>query len=165
MEVGMRRVDVVAFALCVWSVSMPSGAQTRTGLSQGDVDRINESTRTAVKAALAKDFAAWAALFAEDGVLNPPNQPGVKGRAAILAWLSKFPPMTDFKLENVKVEGRDDLAYVLGTYTLTIVPPGAPGPVQDAGKFVEIRRRQADGRWLVAVDMFSSDLPTAPPAP
>jgi uncharacterized protein (TIGR02246 family) len=157
----MRRLDAVAVGLLVLSVAMPSQAQT-PGLSPGDVKKINESTQTAVKAALAKDFAAWAALFAEDAVLNPPNQPAVKGRAAIQAWLERFPPMTDFKLENVKIEGRDDLAYVLGTYTLTIVPPGAPGAVKDAGKFVEVRRRHADGRWLVAVDMFSSDLPAAP---
>jgi uncharacterized protein (TIGR02246 family) len=160
----MRKVDAVAFALCAWCLSVPSEAQTRAGLSHGDVKAINESTQVAVKAALAKDFAAWAALFLDDGVLNPPNEPAVKGRAAIRAWLEKFPPMTEFKLENVKIEGRDDLAYVLGTYALTIAPPGVPGPIRDSGKFVEIRKRQADGRWLVAVDMFSSDLPAAPPS-
>jgi uncharacterized protein (TIGR02246 family) len=132
------------------------------GLSPADVAAINASTQTAVKAALAKDFAGWAALFAEDGVLNPPNEPAVKGRAAIRAWLEKFPPLADFKLENVKVEGREDLAYVLGTYSLTITPPGAPGPVKDMGKYIEVRRKAADGRWLLAVDMFSSDLPAAP---
>ena len=159
----MRMLDVVALATCAWLVSLPSEAQTGKGLSQTDVSKINEVTQTAIKAALAKDFATWAALFLDDSVLNPPNEPAVKGRAAIRAWLERFPPITDFKLNNVKVEGRDDLAYVLGTYTLTIAPPGAPGPVKDSGKFVEVRRRQADGRWLVAVDIFNSDLPAAPP--
>ena len=42
-------------------------------------------------------------------------------------------------------------------------PPGSPGPVKDSGKFVTVLRRQPDGRWLVAVDMFSSDLPAALP--
>jgi uncharacterized protein (TIGR02246 family) len=143
----------------VWSLSVSAEA---AGLSPADVAAINASTQTAVKAALAKDFAGWAALFAEDGVLNPPNEPAVKGRAAIRAWLEKFPPLADFKLENVKVEGREDLAYVLGTYSLTITPPGAPGPVKDMGKYIEVRRKAADGRWLLAVDMFSSDLPAAP---
>ena len=71
--------------------------------------------------------------------------------------------MTEFKLNNEYVEGREDLAYVLGTYTMTIAPPGAPGPVKDSGKFVTVLRRQPDGRWLVAVDMFSSDLPAVSP--
>ncbi len=79
------------------------------------------------------------------------------------AQVEKFPPLTDFKPSTVRVDGRDDLAYVLGTYTMTFVPPGASGPVKDSGKYVEVRRRQPDGRWLVAVDIFNSDLPAAPP--
>jgi uncharacterized protein (TIGR02246 family) len=153
----------MALAMCAWLVSQPSEAQIRKGLPQTDLRKIDEATQTAMKAALAKDFATWAALFLDDAVVNPPNEPAVKGRTAIRAWLEKFPPMTEFKLNNVMVEGREDLAYVLGTYTMTIAPPGAPGPVKDSGKFVTVLRKQADGQWLVAVDMFSSDLPAAPP--
>jgi uncharacterized protein (TIGR02246 family) len=162
-EMRMRMLNVVALATIAWFVSLPSEAQTDNGLSQTDVRKIDEVTQTAVKAALAKDFATWAALFLDDAVVNPPNEPAVKGRTAIRAWLEKFPPITEFKLNNVKMEGREDLAYVLGTYTMTITPPGAPGPVKDSGKFVTVVRRQPDGRWLAAVDMFSSDLPAAPP--
>lgn len=158
-------LNVVTSAMCAWLVSQPSEAQTGSGLPQTDVRKIDEATQTAMKAALDKDFATWAGLFLDDAVVNPPNEPAVKGRAAIRAWLEKFPPITEFKLNNVKMEGREDLAYVLGTYTMTIAPPGAPGPVKDSGKFVTVLRRQADGQWLVAVDMFSSDLPPplAPP--
>jgi ketosteroid isomerase-like protein len=87
-----------------------------------------------MKAAVAKDFESWAALFLNDAIVNPPNEPSVKGRAAIRAWLEKLPPITEFTLKNEKVEGRGDLAYVLGTYTMTITPAGAPGPVKDNGK-------------------------------
>ena len=156
-------LNVIALATCAWLVSLPSEAQTGKGLSQADVRKIDEATQTAMKAALAKDFATWAALFLDDAVLNPPNEPAVKGRVAIRAWLEKFPPVTEFKLNNEYVEGREDLAYVLGTYTMTISPPRAPGPVKDSGKFVTVLRRQPDGRWLAAVDMFSSDLPAALP--
>jgi ketosteroid isomerase-like protein len=122
---------------------------------RGDADRGEGRPRQGLR-----DLAA---LFLDDAVVNPPNEPAVKGRAAIRAWLEKFPPITEFKLNNEKVEGRKDLAYVLGTYTMTIVPPGAPGPVKDSGKFVTVLRRQPDGGWLAAVDMFSSDLPGPPP--
>ncbi|PYQ01243.1 MAG: hypothetical protein DMF82_19810 [Acidobacteria bacterium] len=159
----MRMVDVVILAACAWLVWVPSEAQTGKGLSPTDVRKINESTESAMKAALAKDSATWAALFLDDSAVYPPNEPAVKGRAAIRTWLEKLPPITEFTLINVKVEGREDLAYVLGTYTMTIAPPGAPGPIKDSGKFVTVLRRQADGRWLAAVDMFSSDLPAAPP--
>jgi uncharacterized protein (TIGR02246 family) len=146
-------------------ISLPSEGQTGKRLSASDLKNIDDITRVAMNAALARDFATWASLFLEDAVINPPNEPAVKGRAAIRAWLEKFPPMTEFKLKNEKVEGGDDLGYVLGTYSMTITPPGALGPVKDSGKFVTIVRRQPDGRWLCAVDMFSSDLPPPPPPP
>jgi ketosteroid isomerase-like protein len=37
--------------------------------------------------------------------------------------------------------------------------PDGKSAVGDHGKFLEIRRRQADGRWLVAADIFNSDQP------
>lgn len=127
-----------------------------------EINKINESTQAFVNAMLAKDWAAVAALYTEDAVLNPPHDRAVKGRAAIQAWLEKFLPITAYKASNVKVEVRNDLAYVLGTYTMTIVPPGASGPVNDTGKYVEIRRKQPDGSWRIAVDIFNSDLPASP---
>jgi ketosteroid isomerase-like protein len=119
----IRTLNVIALATCACLVSLFSEAQTGKGLSQADVRKIDEATQTAMKAALAKDFATWAALVLDDAVVYPPNEPAVKGREAIHAWLEKFPPITEFKLNNEYVEGREDLAYVLGTYTMTIVPP------------------------------------------
>ena len=159
----MRILDVATLATCALLVSLPSEAQTGKGLSQADVTAINEATQAWAKAALAKDWTTVAGLYLDDAVFNPPNEPAAKGRAAIKAWLEKFPPLTHFKLSNVKVDGRGDLAYVLGTYAMTTAPPGAPAPVQDSGKYVEALRRQPDGKWLIAVDIFNSDLPSAPP--
>ena len=129
-------------------------------LSQANVAAIEETTQNFVKAVLAKDWATLANLYTDDAILLPPNAPMVKGRAMIQAWLEKFPPVTDFTLNSVQVDGRDDLAYVLGTFTMTIVPPGASGPIRDSGKYIEIRRRQSDGRWLISADIFNSDLPS-----
>lgn len=158
-------LPVIALGIGLVLISLPSEGQTAKSLSEADIKKIDDVTQTAVNAALARDFATWASLFLDDAVVNPPNEPAVKGRAAIRAWLEKFPPITEFKLNHEKVEGREDLAYVLGTYTMTITPPGAPGPVKDSGKFVTIVRRQPDGMWLCAVDMFSSDLPPPQPPP
>jgi ketosteroid isomerase-like protein len=128
-------------------------------LSQADIGKIDEGTQAFVKGALGKNWGAVAALYTDDAVLDPPHAPGLKGRAAIKTWLEQFPPLTAFKANNQIVDGRDDLAYVVGTYTMTIAPPGAPGPITDSGKFVEILRKQSDGSWLIAVDIFNSDLP------
>src|SRR6185295_18370061 len=132
--------------------------------SQGDIGKINEGTQTFVRGALGKNWGAVAALYTDDAVLNPPHAPRVNGRSPIKAWFEQFPPMTAFKASNGMVDGLDDLAYVVGEYTMTIVPPGAPGPINDSGKYVEIRRKQPDGSWLITVDIFNSDLPIPEPA-
>jgi ketosteroid isomerase-like protein len=56
-----------------------------------------------------------------------------------------------------EIDGRADLAYVRGSYSMTLHPQGAPAPVDDVGKYLEIRMHQADGSWLLAVDIFNSD--------
>jgi hypothetical protein len=40
---------------------------------------------------------------------------------------------------------------------------GGP-PAEDRGKYVAVYERQLDGALKLAVDMFSSDAPAAPPA-
>jgi uncharacterized protein (TIGR02246 family) len=119
----------------------------------------HEATSQAwLEAARAGDWAAAAATYTEDAVLLPPNQATVVGRSNIQEALGAFPPITAIDLQVTEVEGRGDLAYVIGTYTMTVAPEGAD-PITDSGKYLEIRRKQADGSWLLTHDMYSSDLP------
>jgi len=105
-----------------------------------------------------RDSAA-AALYMETASLMPPNQGIVEGRAAIRAWIDAFPPLSEFTATPLEIDGRGDLAYLRGTYQFTIAAAQGRPAMPDHGKFLEIRRRQPDGKWLVAVDMFNSDLP------
>lgn len=115
--------------------------------------------------ALAKNWAAVAGMYAENATVMPPNQAAVSGRAAIQTWLTAFPTTTAFKLTVDEVEGLGDLAYVRGTYDLTLTVPGAPGPVNDHGKYVDVNRRNADGTWSMTNDIWNSDLPAQAPPP
>jgi uncharacterized protein (TIGR02246 family) len=138
--------------------------QAAKNLPQREIARINEVTEAFSKAVVARDWAAVEALYTDDAVLYPPNEPPAQGRSAIRASMEKFPVLTDFKLMNEKVEGRGDLAYVAGAYMMTIAPaPDASEAVKVSGRYVEIRRKQKDGRWLIALDMYTLDMPAAPP--
>jgi ketosteroid isomerase-like protein len=105
-----------------------------------------------------RDSAA-AALYDEDAHLMPPNHGIVKGRAAIRAYIAEFPPLTRFTATNIEIDGRGDLAYLRGTYQMTFAATGGRPAVDDRGKFLEIRRRQTDGKWLIVADIFNSDVP------
>ena len=107
---------------------------------------------------LAQDFDSLVDLYTEDAVLMPPHQPTVHGRSTIRTWFrSTFPRVSRLSLTIDEIDGRADIAYVRGSYSMTLHPDGAPGPVDDVGKYIEIRKRQPDGSWLLAADIFNSD--------
>jgi ketosteroid isomerase-like protein len=92
----------------------------------------------------ARDPAALAALFAEDGFVLASGKPPVRGREAIrLAYKDGGGPLA---LRALAYAAEGATGYIIGAY--------APGPDQeDTGKFVLALRRGADGRWLIAADM------------
>ncbi len=151
------RIKHIIMLLAVFSLT---ACQTSgpAGLSEADRAAIEATTTIFEDAANAKDWAGVAATYTVDAVLMPPNGAAIEGRANIQAFFEAFPPFSDLNLEHVQVEGQGDMAYVRGTYTMTITPEGGY-PITDSGKYIEIRKKQADGSWLLSHDMFSSDLP------
>ena len=109
-------------------------------------------------ALLRQDFDAVAALYAEDAVLLPPQEPAVHGRAAIRKWTAAVPKVTRIVLQVEDLDGRADVAYMRGTFAMTLEPESAAA-VSVVGKYVEILKKQPDGGWLFAVDIFNSDAP------
>jgi uncharacterized protein (TIGR02246 family) len=109
---------------------------------------------------LEQDSEGFASFYTEDAVVMPPNQPTIRGRAEVKSWIESFPKVTEAEFEIDEVEGLGDFAFVRGRYSMTMEIEGAPGPVHDRGKYIEIRERQPDGSWLLARDIFNSDLPT-----
>jgi ketosteroid isomerase-like protein len=101
--------------------------------------------------------------YAADATIMPPNHPAATGYEAIISVFKEMGPSEDFRSEILKIDGRDGLAYVHGTYSLNRRLPGTETPVHDTGKYIEIWKKQADGGWKVYIDIFNSDVPL--PAP
>ena len=156
-------ITALVFLLCfAFSCQQPvEEAAEEVGvmaLSEEDIAANKALTEAYVQGINANDWAAVTALYTEDAILMPPNQPLVQGREAILAWAEAFPPLTEFDLTLVEIDGFGDLAYVRGTGAMTMTPEGAPEPIKDKVKYIEIRRKQDDGSWLIAIDIMNSDL-------
>ena len=127
-------------------------------LTDGDKAAIRAATDSFVANVRAHRDSASAALCTENASVMPPNTPIVEGRAAIRAWLSTFAPTSDFTLTPIEIVGRGDLAYVRGTYSFNLVGPDGHQVGEDHGKYLEIRRKQPDGAWLIAAHIFNSDV-------
>jgi len=128
-------------------------------LSDEDVAAIKASTDEYIQAWSSADWVTLTALYTEDAIVMPPNESMVQGRDEIQALNEAFPVPLEANLTIVEIDGRGDLAYVRGTYSYTVQPEGAPEPIRDTGKYLEIRRKQEDGSWPIAIDIWNSDLP------
>lgn len=102
----------------------------------------------------AKDVDAIVALYTSDARILPPNGKMAEGRDAVRA---EFGAMIDAglggELSNIETMVAGDIAYNVGTYKLM-----AADELVDVGKFIEIWHRGGDGQWLMANDIWNSDL-------
>jgi len=117
------------------------------------------------KAASAKDVESTVSYYADDAVLMPPNARLATGAAIRDFWKSMIASpgfAGGWKVTKAEVARSGDLAYLTGTYEMT--ENDASGkPVNDRGKYVEVWKKQADGKWKAVADMFNSDLPLPTP--
>ena len=89
----------------------------------------------------------------------------MQSRTAIAASVKSGPVMSDLVLTQVNVDGRGDLAYVRGNYSLKVLLPGAKTPIPDKGKYIEIWHKGTDGSWKTSKVIYNSDNPVAAPPP
>lgn len=161
----MRQSRIILIMINVLVVAL-LGCQPKApaGLTDTDQEAIREATAVAIQ--MARETTDWVAYtehyYVPDAVVLPPNAEAVRGRKEIVSFFGTFPPITDMKFDIVEVGGVGDIAYVYGKYSMTMTPEGEE-PVQDIGKYIEVWKRQRDGSWKVALDIFNSDLPLAEP--
>jgi uncharacterized protein (TIGR02246 family) len=98
---------------------------------------------------------AWAELYAEDGVLYPPNHPAVRGRSALREY-ARGVPVENVEFSDVQVQGNGSMAY--GTSAVIFKLKRQPA---DTGKQLWVARRSPAGKWEVVVVSFNSNLAPA----
>jgi ketosteroid isomerase-like protein len=131
------------------------------GLTDSDFAGIRAADSAFAASANAGKVDGVLAVYTANAALLPPNSPPQKGHSAIRSFWGSFLDAytVQFELESDTIEGRGDLAYNMGHYRFTAVPKAKANPgVADEGKFLEVLKRQPDGTWKYAVDMYSSNL-------
>ena len=110
-----------------------------------------------------------AQYYQANAVILPPNMPPVHGRDSIRAFfavlntMSSPPPVLTVRADSVWASG--PMAVDLGRWQFAWPaaakrPPGAPAV--DSGKYI-VRWVNDGGRWLMAQDIWNSDVPLPMP--
>jgi uncharacterized protein (TIGR02246 family) len=131
---------------------------TQATLVKQEVDRTN---REFVAAFNRGDMATVASCYVEDAKVMPPGSEVVQGREAIEQFwrgVQKQMGVKEVTLDSQEVEASGDIAHEVGTATLKIEPPGGQAATVPI-KYLVAWKRQADGAWRVAVDIWNSNAP------
>ncbi len=160
----MKVARIAGFAMLLALTAVVAAGQATPPKSQtgADATAIKAVADAYVKAVMAGDAKAIAALYTEDAVELPPNQTMIKGRSAIEQYYQKEfssgTKMSAFSVTHIQTEAAGDLGYDVGTYQQTMTPAGGEKPVSDTGKYVVITKR-AGSAWKVAYAIYNSDQP------
>ena len=111
------------------------------------------------KAAGAKDLEKVVALYAEDAIVYPPNEPIAVGQAAVKKIWAGFVADAGFSISwkplHVEVSKSGELGYTTGTYQDTYTGPDGK-KVEEKGKYVCIWKKGKDG-WKAIHDTWNTD--------
>lgn len=160
-----RLRNAAAFAACLVLGGCTSATTPAdTTADAAAIAAVNDSWGKAYNAG---DAAGLVALYTDDGAVNPPGTPQVRGRAALQEFFAKdtagakeagltmnLSPQRDSGISG-------DLAWESGTFTAV----DKSGTTVDAGKYITVLQKK-DGKWLIVRDTWNSDrAPAPPPAP
>ena len=129
--------------------------------------KIHQLTDALVAVEVRHDVDGMLGYYAADAVVQMPGGPAIAGREGIRAAAKEFLATTPFTDElvtgrTVVVSSSGDLAYDIGPDIL--VNKTATGSTQELGKSIIIYRKVA-GQWKIVANSYSTDTPTAAPAP
>jgi ketosteroid isomerase-like protein len=131
-----------------------------------DIEAIRKADLAWSAAQASEGLEGTMSFYVEDAVMLPPNMPMSVGKAAIReasAALGIASPGISVTWQPMRIEvaRSGEIGYAIGTFEGNAVDSdGNTVPIK--GKYVEIWKKQADGTWKVAADMFSPDSPPAP---
>lgn len=102
------------------------------------------------------DVKAVAVMYTEDAIALPPDADIVRGRAAIeMLWTDAMASgIKSITFTVLAVQSGGNLAVETGRATLGVQPAGQPVTTQ-AGKYVVVWQRGADGQWRLLRDIWN----------
>ncbi len=161
---------LLVLVACVATLALMYGcqpqSQTPPDTKAADETALKNLDAEWSKAAGTKDVDKTVSYYAADAIVLPENGPAVSSKDAIRnVWKGMLtaPGFSGgWTGTKVEVARSGDIGYVTGTYSMTMNDASGK-PATDKGKFVEVWKKQSDGSWKCAVDIWNSDLPL--PAP
>jgi len=134
------------------------GRKPEQGMS--DEEAIREAVAAWSKAAREKELDRCLSFYTDDASLLPFNAPIAEGKDQIRhVWsmlMSNPGYSLHFEPTKIEVAKSGDLAYEIGEFDLTLAnDERKPNPMR--GKYIVVWKKQINGMWKAAADIFNTD--------
>lgn len=125
--------------------------------SIGDESALNALIADYMVAMNSGDADGVVASYAADAVRMPPDALPVTGRESIRQNIAQAFETADLnvQMQVIETEFSGELAYVRGTFLLTVTPKDGSPMTESEGNWMRLMRRAPDGRWLVAYSLWN----------
>ena len=98
--------------------------------------------------------------WTDDAVVLPPGLPSVVGQAALRQYVEGSMQIPGFRItwesKDVTLSPDGQLAYMFSRNAVTLSAPDGT-PITTEGRAVTIWRREPDGEWRCAVDIWNAE--------
>jgi ketosteroid isomerase-like protein len=155
-------ICVLAAVACVRP--SPSAGPDVAG-SRAAVDSVANRLLAALRADASDSLMA---LVADDVVLMPPNEPVLRGKAAVREWYDRL--VSQFHTSGLTIADREvviggDWATEIAGFEWTLVPVTGGAASVERGSYVQVWHRGADGRWRFTRELWNSSASPASASP
>ena len=100
--------------------------------------------------------------WTDDAVVLPPGLPRVAGKAALREYVQSSMRIPGFKItwesKDATLSPDGQVGYLFSRNTITLNAPDGT-PITTNGRAVTIWRRESDGEWRCAVDIWNVESP------
>jgi len=107
----------------------------------------------------AHDLERTLSFWTDDVYMMPPGGPAIVGQEALRRYVAGAFAIPGFSInwvtDHVWVAQSGDIAYAVGTDTIRLTSPDGK-PVEEHNKSVAVWRKEADGSWKCAVDIWNA---------
>lgn len=142
------------------TLALPACSSTGGG-EMSPEEEIRRQSEAWTEAAQRGDADRLAALYAPDAVFLPPGAPEVRGREAIARLyrqqFDRFEVSVTFRTQEIVADRT--LAFRRGTYRAELISRSGGDTATARDRFLEIWRRDEDGTWRIARDMWNEGAP------
>lgn len=148
----------IAVIACAPAAEPPEPEETAT--AEAELEAINKLREEFVRVNNTNNASAIATFYTDDTVVMPPNDQTITGKQGIESWHQTLWDQftTELTVSHVETQVVGDWAFDRATYTIKVTPKAGGESMEDAGRYLEILQKQADGSWRIARDIWSSRL-------